>query len=82
VFYSTIILALIGCISLLYATVGQAGGTAFVAVMALTRFPAAEIRPTASFLNVVAAGCARYVQEWLDEVIPAAFGNCVKTNGN
>jgi hypothetical protein len=58
VFYSTIILTLIGCVSLLYATVGQAGGTAFVAVMALTGFPAAEMRPTALFLNVVAAGYA------------------------
>ena len=44
-----------GCVSLLYATVGQAGGTAFVAVMALAASPAAEIRPTALLLNVIAA---------------------------
>ena len=44
------------CVSLLYATVGQAGGTAFLAVMAFVGFPAAEMRPTALLLNIVAAG--------------------------
>jgi hypothetical protein len=47
---------LIGCVSLLYATVGQAGGTAFLAVMAFAEFPAAEMRATALLLNIVAAG--------------------------
>ena len=47
---------LITCVSLLYATVGQAGGTAFLAVMAFAGFPAAEMRPTALLLNIVAAG--------------------------
>nr|WP_294565096.1 sulfite exporter TauE/SafE family protein [uncultured Rhodopila sp.] len=47
---------LIGCVSLLYATAGQAGGTAFLAVMAFAEFPAAEMRPTALLLNIVAAG--------------------------
>jgi uncharacterized membrane protein YfcA len=51
---------LIGCVSLLYATVGQAGGTAFLAVMALALFPAAEMRATALLLNIVAAGYATW----------------------
>ena len=50
--------ALIACVSLLYATVGQAGGTAFLAIMAFAAFPADEMRPTALLLNIVAAGYA------------------------
>lgn len=46
--------------SLLYATVGQAGGTAFVAVMAFAAFPANEIRPTALTLNILAASYATW----------------------
>lgn len=46
---------LFGAISLLYATVGQAGGTAFLAVMAFASFPSNEMRPTALLLNIVAA---------------------------
>jgi uncharacterized protein len=46
--------------SLLYATVGQAGGTAFLAVMAFAAFPGDEMRPTALLLNVVAAGYATW----------------------
>lgn len=42
-------------VSLLYATVGQAGGTAFLALMAFASFPANEMRPTALLLNLVAA---------------------------
>jgi hypothetical protein len=41
--------------SLLYATVGQAGGTAFLALMAFASFPPNEMRPTALLLNIVAA---------------------------
>ena len=44
-----------GIISLLYASVGQAGGTAFLAFMAIAAFPPSEMRPTALALNVVAA---------------------------
>jgi hypothetical protein len=55
-----LIAGLIGCVSLLYATAGQAGGTAFLAVMAFAAFPAAEMRPTALLLNVVAAGYATW----------------------
>jgi uncharacterized membrane protein YfcA len=50
----------IACVSLLYATAGQAGGTAFLAVMAFASFPAIEMRPTALFLNIVAAGYATW----------------------
>ena len=42
-------------ISLLYATVGQAGGTAFLALMAFASFPSNEMRPTALLLNIIAA---------------------------
>jgi uncharacterized membrane protein YfcA len=51
---------LITCVSLLYATVGQAGGTAFLAVMAFAEFPAAEMRATALMLNIVVAGYATW----------------------
>jgi uncharacterized membrane protein YfcA len=55
-----LIASLIGCVSLLYATAGQAGGTAFLAVMAFASFPPAEMRPTALLLNIVAAGYATW----------------------
>jgi len=56
-----VVAALMTCVSLLYATVGQAGGTAFLAIMALWGFPAAEMRPTALFLNIIAAGYATWL---------------------
>jgi uncharacterized protein len=46
---------LFAVVSLLYATVGQAGGTAFLAVMAFASFPSNEMRPTALLLNIIAA---------------------------
>jgi uncharacterized protein len=52
---------LFGAISLLYATVGQAGGTAFLALMAFAAFPASEMRPTALGLNIVAATYSTWV---------------------
>jgi uncharacterized membrane protein YfcA len=55
-----LVTALIGGVSLLYATAGQAGGTAFLAVMAFAAFPAIEIRATALLLNIVAAGYATW----------------------
>ena len=55
-----LVAALIGCVSLLYATTGQAGGTAFLAIMAFAAFPADEMRPTALLLNVVAASYATW----------------------
>jgi uncharacterized membrane protein YfcA len=48
-------------ISLLYATVGQAGGTAFLALMAFAAFPSTEMRPTALALNIVAAAYSTWV---------------------
>ncbi len=54
------IATLIGCVSLLYATAGQAGGTAFIAVLSFAGFPASELRPTALLLNIVAAGYATW----------------------
>src|SRR6476469_5448917 len=47
--------ALFAIVSLLYATVGQAGGTAFLALMAFASFPSNEMRPTALLLNIIAA---------------------------
>jgi uncharacterized membrane protein YfcA len=52
----------IAAVALLYATAGQAGGTGFLAVMALAGFPAEQMRPTALLLNIVAAG---YATIWL-----------------
>ena len=51
-----IVVVCIGIASLLYATAGQAGGTAFLAVMTFAAMPASEMRPTALFLNVLAGG--------------------------
>jgi hypothetical protein len=50
-----IVTLLFGVVSLLYATVGQAGGTAFLALMAFASFAPNEMRPTALLLNIVAA---------------------------
>jgi hypothetical protein len=56
---------LFGAVSLLYATVGQAGGTAFLALMAFASFPSNEMRPT----GAAAQYCCRIildlaVQSW------------------
>jgi hypothetical protein len=55
-----LVASLIGCVSLLYATAGQAGGTAFLAIMAFAAFPAIEMRATALLLNIVAAAYATW----------------------
>jgi uncharacterized protein len=52
---------LFGAVSLLYATVGQAGGTAFLALMAFASFPSNEMRPTALLLNIVAATYSTWI---------------------
>ena len=57
---ATLTALLIALSSLLYTTVGQAGGTAFVAVMALLAFPPEEIRPTSLTINIVAAAYATW----------------------
>jgi uncharacterized membrane protein YfcA len=51
---------LMGVIAALYATVGQSGGTAFVAVMALMGLPPHEIRPTSLALNIMASSYATW----------------------
>jgi uncharacterized membrane protein YfcA len=48
----------IGLIALLYASVGHAGATGYIAVMTLLAMPAAAVRPTALVLNVVVATIA------------------------
>lgn len=50
--------AAIGLVALLYASVGHAGATGYVAVMTLCGLPATSIRPTALALNVVVAAIA------------------------
>ena len=55
-----LVAAFMGLLALLYATVGQAGGTAYVAAMALFAFPPDMMRPTSLLLNVVAAGYATW----------------------
>jgi uncharacterized membrane protein YfcA len=52
---------LFGAVSLLYATVGQAGGTAFLALMAFASFPSNVMRPTALLLNIVAASFSTWL---------------------
>ncbi|WP_245472428.1 sulfite exporter TauE/SafE family protein [Rhizobium jaguaris] len=51
---------LIALVSTIYATAGQAGGTAFLAIMAFMGVQPAELRPTALALNVIAAGYATW----------------------
>lgn len=51
-----VVAGLIRCVAFLYAMVGQAGGTAFLAIMALADFSSMELQPTALLLNIVAAG--------------------------
>lgn len=45
----------LGLVALLYGSVGQAGGSGFIAVMALSGFAAHAIKPTALILNVLAS---------------------------
>ncbi len=58
VLHISVVGILVGRVSSLYATTGQAGATAFIAAMALTSFWAAELRPTALLANNFAAGYA------------------------
>ncbi|WP_407185222.1 sulfite exporter TauE/SafE family protein [Bradyrhizobium centrosematis] len=46
---------LIAIISLLYTSVGQAGGTAFLSLMAFSGMSSTEMRPTALGLNIIVA---------------------------
>jgi uncharacterized membrane protein YfcA len=89
-----VVAALIGAVSLLYATAGQAGGTAFLAVMAFAAFPAAEMRGTALVLNIVAAGYATWrlhrsaaidrrmlVRLTVPSLVTAFLGGCLVLGG-
>jgi uncharacterized membrane protein YfcA len=82
--------ALFAVASFLYASVGQAGGTAFLALMAFAAFPPGEMRPTALLLNVVSSICSTWLfnssghVDWaklkplLVTSIPAALiGGCI-----
>lgn len=53
----------VGLIAALYASVGHAGATGYVAVMTLWGLDPAEVRPTALLLNVV-VGAIASVQFW------------------
>ena len=48
----------IGLVALLYASVGHAGATGYIAVMTLLGMPPALVRPTALLLNVIVATIA------------------------
>jgi len=48
----------IGLVALLYASVGHAGATGYLAVMTLLGMPPAVVRPTALLLNVIVATIA------------------------
>jgi len=54
----TILPLAIGLVALLYASVGHAGATGYIAVMTLLGMPAAAVRPTALSLNVIVATIA------------------------
>jgi uncharacterized protein len=54
-------------VAILYAAVGQAGGTGYIAVMGLVGFAPDVIKPTALALNILVAaiGCARFYRAGL-----------------
>ena len=59
--FETAELALAACMmvgAMLYSSVGHAGASAYIALMALFGVPAAEMRPTALVLNIVVASFA------------------------
>lgn len=54
------LLAALATVAFLYAGVGHAGASGYIAVLALVGFGAAEIRPLALVLNVLVAGLASW----------------------
>ncbi|WP_045834684.1 sulfite exporter TauE/SafE family protein [Hyphomicrobium sp. 99] len=54
-------------VAALYASVGQAGGTGYIAIMGLAGYGPEVIKPTALALNVIVAaiGCARFARAGL-----------------
>ena len=62
---STLLLtAGLGLVALLYAAVGHAGASGYIAVLALAGLPASEIKPLALLLNtaVAAVGCSTFLR--------------------
>ena len=57
----SLLLPIFALVAILYASVGQAGGTGYIAVMGLMGFAPDVIKPTALALNILVAaiGCAR-----------------------
>src|SRR6266516_1828581 len=53
----------VGVIAFLYSSVGHAGASGYIAVMALWGLQVTEIRPTALMLNILVASIAAY-QFW------------------
>lgn len=51
---------LMGLVALLYSSVGHAGASGYLAVMALFSIPASTMRPTALTLNILVASFATY----------------------
>ena len=54
------LLPALGVVAFLYATVGHAGASGYIAVLALAGLPAAEIRPLALLLNLAVAALASW----------------------
>ncbi|MGO4684163.1 sulfite exporter TauE/SafE family protein [Hyphomicrobium sp. 2TAF46] len=54
-------------VAALYASVGQAGGTGYIAIMGLAGYGPEAIKPTALALNIIVAaiGCARFARAGL-----------------
>jgi uncharacterized membrane protein YfcA len=61
-FWDLSLLATFGVVAILYASVGQAGGTGYIAAMGILGFAPDIIKPTALALNILVAaiGCARF----------------------
>ncbi len=54
---------IVGCVAFLYSSVGHAGASGYIAVMALWGLSASEIRPTALLLNILVASIGTF-QFW------------------
>ena len=66
-FFDDFLPIIFAVVATLYASVGQAGGTGYVAVMGLLGFAPDVIKPTALALNILVAaiGCARFYRAGL-----------------
>lgn len=72
------LLALVlGLVALLYASVGHAGATGYIAVLSLAGVAAEVIRPTALLLNVVVATIATVQFAWAGHLRTALLGPLV-----